>query len=213
MADSDEHRRKHGDPAYMPVSLTAASIDFPVTDERRANMLEATMSALMRDGVSQVTMGSIAQEAGVSRVTLYRAFKNRAFLLESAVAYRLMKFNSIFFGNIIAPASLSFLIEDYIVASINTAVQNQESHRWTRGGMSFLRAGSQVHIVAVTTWTPVVEAYRQTGRYPDHIPVDDLASWIMLLQYSFARLTVEAEMKESKIRERVRLFVAPAFSQ
>ena len=178
--------------------------------DRRAGMLEATMTVIALDDVSGVTMDAIAKVANISRVTLYREFGNRTALLEAAIAYRLMQFDRRFFERVSPTLPLNQLIEDYLLTSIRVSKRNASTNRWTRGGMSFLRPNSSVHRTAVATWTPVVARHSEVTAGPSISP-EDLAGWVNMLQYSFARLAIEADLDERDMRKRIRAFVSPAF--
>ena len=56
---------------------------------RRAAILDAGLAVFMRYGFSRVTMDDIAREAGISRPTLYRDFRNKADIY-AALADRLL---------------------------------------------------------------------------------------------------------------------------
>jgi AcrR family transcriptional regulator len=182
-----------------------------VPNERRKKMLKATMLLVARDDVPNVTMDKIAEQAGISRVTLYREFGNRASLFEAVIAYRLMQFDRRFFQRISLQLSLAELVEEYLVASVRIAQRNPVTARWAKGGMSFLRDQSQVHRVAVASWSPILQFYKSKLRMTQDKDPYDVALWINVLQYSFARLAIEAELKESEVRAKISLFVAPAF--
>jgi AcrR family transcriptional regulator len=183
-----------------------------VPDERRARMLRATMVVIARTEVSNVTMDRIAEQAGVSRVTLYREFGNRASLFEAVIAYRLMQFDRHFFERNPLPSSLACLIEEYLVATINISQRNPVTRRWIKGGMSFLHDQSQIHRVAVATWGPITDHYSLGSAPGQAVTAQDIGLWINVLQYTFARLNIEAGLNEADIRKKIRLFVAPAFA-
>jgi AcrR family transcriptional regulator len=181
-----------------------------VPDERRARMMRATMALVARTDVPNVTMDRIAEEAGVSRITLYREFGNRAALFEAVIAYRLMLFDWRYFEKNPLPATLPMLLEDYFVATTRISKRNPVTRRWVRGGLSFLRQGSMIHRVAVGTWRPIIAHYGLGERLPDS--GREVGLWINVLQYAFARLSVEAGHEEDELRRQIRLFVAPAFN-
>ncbi len=208
---TESHRAKHAVDAAPSWQVTADYGEL-VPTERRARMLEATMTVVARDDVSGVTMDAIAKLANISRITLYREFGNRTELLEAAIAYRLMQFDRRFFERVTAPIGLADLVADYLLASIRISKRNAVTKRWTRGGMAFLRQNSSIHRTAVATWTPVIVYYKTKSRWNASISPEELASWISMLQYSFARLAIETDLDEPEMQRRIRVFVNPAFS-
>ncbi len=180
-------------------------------DERRAKMLKAAMIVVARNDVTNATMDRIADQAGVSRVTLYREFGNRSSLFEAVIAYRLMLFDRRFFERTALPQSFSDLLGAYLQASTRVSLRNPVTRRWVTGGLSFLREGSQIHRVAVATWSPILEHYRQNGAMRKSVNALDMVLWINILQYSFSRLTVETDISQTKVHKIVQDFVLPAF--
>ena len=144
-----------------------------------------------------------------SRITLYREFGNRTELLEAAIAYRLMQFDRRFFERMTGPIGLADLVADYLLASIRISKRNAVTKRWTRGGMAFLRENSSINCVAVATWTPVVAHYKASSAWNTSISPEELAAWISMLQYSFARLAIETDLDEPEIQRRIGVFCEP----
>jgi len=57
----------------------------PSADGAKERLIEAAQQRLLADGVGGVSIASVAREAGVTRPTVYRHFRDRAELLESAL--------------------------------------------------------------------------------------------------------------------------------
>ena len=59
--------------------------DRPSPKDARAQLIAATRRRLLVDGVSAVTIAGVAREAGASRPTVYRHFRDRSDLLEATL--------------------------------------------------------------------------------------------------------------------------------
>lgn len=53
--------------------------------DRESNILDASLRLFMRYGVKRTSMGDVAEEAGVSRQTLYNSFKNKGDILRAQI--------------------------------------------------------------------------------------------------------------------------------
>lgn len=61
--------------------------DFKELTETETRILEATIRAFMKYGPKKMTMGDVAEEAGLTRKTVYVAFENKDNLLAEMVRY------------------------------------------------------------------------------------------------------------------------------
>jgi AcrR family transcriptional regulator len=57
------------------------------TDETRSRILDATLTVLARRGARKLAMSDVGTEAGVSRGTLYRYFRNKDELLDAIAGH------------------------------------------------------------------------------------------------------------------------------
>jgi AcrR family transcriptional regulator len=64
-------------------SATLRKARMPDTDERRERILRAAAAVIIRQGYDRATMGDIADEAGVSRGTVYLSFNGKEELFEA----------------------------------------------------------------------------------------------------------------------------------
>ena len=53
--------------------------------EKQANIIEAATATFARYGVKRTTMGDIAEQAGISRQTLYSFYPNKDEILSAAI--------------------------------------------------------------------------------------------------------------------------------
>lgn len=73
-------------------SAEFSSIFAPMTDEKKTCIVSTAATLFLKYGIKSVTMDDIAQEAGVSKKTLYQLFKDKKTLVEEFI-------NAYFFCN------------------------------------------------------------------------------------------------------------------
>src|SRR5262245_39225928 len=72
-------------PAPAPRSRLAWAGRPPQPEAARERLLEAAARCIVRDGLAATGIASVADEAGVSRPTVYRYFEDRGALIEAAL--------------------------------------------------------------------------------------------------------------------------------
>jgi AcrR family transcriptional regulator len=70
-----------------PRAVRSWAGDSPLPGAARDRLLEAAARCVARDGLPGLTMAALAEEAGVSRPTVYRYFADRRTLLEATLFY------------------------------------------------------------------------------------------------------------------------------
>jgi len=70
-------------PDGVPIGPPADETERLTADERRAALLDVTKELVVAEGPAAVTMGSVADAAGVTRALVYKHFDNRDDLLEA----------------------------------------------------------------------------------------------------------------------------------
>jgi AcrR family transcriptional regulator len=77
-------RARQPDP---PRAVRSWAGDSPLPGAARERLLEAAARCVARDGLPALSMAAVAEEAGVSRPTVYRYFEDRRALLEATLFY------------------------------------------------------------------------------------------------------------------------------
>src|SRR5512139_2199198 len=72
-------------PSRRPVRSWAGAS--PLPGAARERLLEAAARCIERDGIAGLSMAAVAEEAGVSRPTVYRYFADRRALLEATIFF------------------------------------------------------------------------------------------------------------------------------
>lgn len=105
----------------------AASGAEPATVEAdsstRERILAATAEVLGRNGMTKLSLSEVAQQAGVSRPTLYRWFSSKRELLDAFVVWERQ-----FYEQAVAKASAGLAPTDQLEATLRIIVEYQQSY-------------------------------------------------------------------------------------
>jgi TetR/AcrR family transcriptional repressor of uid operon len=89
----------------------------------RDRILAATAEVLGRNGMTKLSLSEVAQQAGVSRPTLYRWFSSKRELLDAFVVWERQ-----FYERAIAKASAGLAVPDQLEATLRVIVEYQRSY-------------------------------------------------------------------------------------
>ena len=159
----------------MDLKLVRKPNDSATPRTSKENIVEAALRCFKQYGPQRTSMADIAEEAGVSRKTLYRVFEDRAALVENILDQRLMK---IFRNHKKELAKFQDLEEALIEGSIlavagartdklfNDIIQKDTNRRVEQQLLS-LNAMARQRLVAV--WTPLIDRARTQGLVRKHL--------------------------------------------
>jgi AcrR family transcriptional regulator len=123
-------------------------------DSQRANILDAAERCFVRNGLEHTTVADIAEQAGVTRVTLYRYFRDRD--------------------------TIAFEIAVRMLERVITA--NSADSAWDGDGEALLlgRVKDLAHAM-IRNFDSLRDAYRYLGMfdhlYAERYPTEELAAW------------------------------------
>src|SRR3954463_9761210 len=89
----------------------------------RQRILAATAEVLGRNGMTKLSLSEVAQQAGVSRPTLYRWFSSKRELLDAFVVWERQ-----FYERAVAKASAGLTPADQLEATLRIIVEYQQSY-------------------------------------------------------------------------------------
>lgn len=158
-------------------------------------------------------MEDVAQEAGVTRITVYREFGSRSNIMRPIAEFRFEAFNRRFSNAVSMDGELATLLEAYLVASVRIAFHNPTTRQVVQGRLDFTKPGSRMHSLAVEMWREPLARARDSGALERTIDDDSAAQWILLNQTLLSRLSVDTGLGEHQAREMVRNFILPVFAR
>jgi AcrR family transcriptional regulator len=109
------------------MSMTPVGGTQPATVEAdtstRERILAATAEVLGRNGMTKLSLSEVAQQAGVSRPTLYRWFSSKRELLDAFVVWERQ-----FYERAVAKASAGLAPTEQLEATLRVIVEYQQSY-------------------------------------------------------------------------------------
>lgn len=190
-----------------------AAVADQAPETRRIRIIEASIACLHDYGFAKVTMEDVAQRAGLARISVYREFGSREALIRAVIMYRAERFNFGLSGDLWACTSLAEAVELYLMASIELTLKDRVTQSLIRGPIDFTGAGSPHHGIVRAIFAPLIERARARGEIGDDPAVDDIVEWLLITQFTTARLAMDGPMELGRLRLFVRTFVCPAFTR
>jgi AcrR family transcriptional regulator len=153
-------------------------------DEARRRLLDATGRCIVRRGSIQIQMADVAQEAGVSRSTVYRYFQSRnELVLELLIARTDAAFAKIVAG-LPAPDDARLTIPELVLAPIglvdgnplNEALYSPESRSLVSPSLG---PGAEQSVDATYKhFAPLFERWHATGQVHADLDIRETVRWI-----------------------------------
>ena len=173
-------------------------------------ILDAAANCVARKGFDNTSLEEVAQEAGVSRTTLYRRFGNRESLFSAVLLARSEPFRVWSNGILSGPGSLAERLETVLVHMILELQRVGWLDRSLQSGISPLSK----RLLKITPRRNIDSglglAIRTSlqSRLPDGSPIsiEEAMDWLMDQMIGFASLP---QWNEDDLRLRVRFFVVP----
>ncbi|MGZ4680956.1 MAG: TetR/AcrR family transcriptional regulator [Acidimicrobiales bacterium] len=185
----------------------------------RERLLDAAESCIDRFGLAKTTVEDIANEAKVSRATIYRYFDNRDELVLAVVLRSLERSQGgnldEYFTGAATPEQFGDALVDAMVHLLDRlrhdpklgVLLNRDS-----GGVSATITGASqaLFTIVIGDWHPRMTAAQRSGLLRADLDVDELSEWV--LRSVLSLLTVEGPRHHTADDERRLLatFLAPA---
>lgn len=182
-------------------------------DKTRKKVCDAAIRCFDQFGPKRTFMADIAEEAGISRKTLYRLFDDRSSLIEYILYQRMAKMTQDIrrkmsdfegFEEAMIEGSIISIASGRNDDLFNKIVKTDTNHRVEQ----FLFRGNDLIIAdMMETWKPVVE----TGRKDGHVRLDLEDELIVeLIINVHALLFIRDDYNETKQRAFIRRFLIPS---
>ncbi len=157
-------------------------------DAARARIVEAAASCVDRFGLTKTTVEDVAQEAQVSRATIYRYFRDRDELMLEVLLTDLDASMdrpvSDFFAPLDTPKDLATAIVDLATAVLHAIREDPKLHhlleRDSPGVSATISGASRALFTrSAEELVPHLTVARERGLVRPHVDVDDAAEWIL----------------------------------
>lgn len=196
--------------------MPAAETPEPIrrrTSTKRANTEEAILSAAYscfeRYGIRKTTIDDIAQEAGVSRATMYRYFASKEQVLDKLSSVETAKVNAELRQRFVAQDN----IEDALVECLFLATRIAAENPYVQALMDFdvpsrsADPTSSPYQVSHQMWGSLLRDALANGELADDRTLEDYVSWLML---SIALLLIKVQqikIDDQNLRNFIRRFL------
>lgn len=185
-------------------------------EEARKQIMVAAERVFARYGVSKTTMDDIGREAGVSRPTVYRYFRDRDTLISALIERR---------SRMLFAKARKFLLEhdtfaDQLVEGLIFLVERGRKDPLIRilvspehMQMAEQLIGSSGLAARLTAemWDPIIERAMERGEIRPGLDKDKIAEWIALVQFILVGRLDFDRPDDPAHRQMLRDFVLPAF--
>jgi AcrR family transcriptional regulator len=175
----------------------------------RQRVLEAAVDCVASRGAGRTTVEEVARIAGVSRVTVYRHFKDRDALLDAAIAAKAEQFNTSITPVLRRVSSVSEGVITYLVRSVDAARRDP--------AIKGLLVGEDAErVAALFRRSPAVRESLTAAlapllaQDPTAIEVDLVVEWVSLLQLALCTDAFNGGRTGAALTEFLQAFVAPA---
>jgi AcrR family transcriptional regulator len=181
----------------------------------REGVLDAAESCLERFGLAKTTIEDVAQEAGLSRATVYRQFGNRDALLLAVAAREadrvaseaelyLRRFDDV--GSWIVEGILFCLREipeRPLLAQFLSPQELGTASRLVLTSERMLAIGSEI-------LRPMFEPARREGLLREELELDSLIEWVLRIVMSYIAVPGPPSRTEEDLRRLLRTMLLPA---
>ena len=184
-------------------------------ENKRQVLMEAVTSCIKMYGLEKTTMENIAEQAGLSRITIYRKYSNRNNLISNFLAYRAEQFNAKIKAKISDCNSMEQALEMYFLSSAEQAFKDESVRVLVETSHVFKTIlngeESPIKDAIMETWQPLLKKLSADDAQILKIDDSEIINWIIIMQHNFSRMAIEAECSAEQIRQYIKDFVIPAF--
>lgn len=183
------------------------------TFETRQKIIVAAVRRFERADIRQMTMIEIASEAGVSRATIYRLFKDWEALLEAVLTHRFFEVVDAMRSKFKSYRSLRDALVEGPVFGIRLLRRDRFSGRIVASMNQFgvgdiiLIANPQIRELFQALWEPTFARARASGELQSHLSNERLIEGVRCV---CGFLTMRPDLDEEGQREHLRDFLVPA---
>lgn len=196
MRDADLSREKSGTPRGKAMSEQV--------------ILAAAQACFERFGIKKTSMEDIAQEARVSRATMYRYFPNKDALIEAISIAEAEKVNRQLRAQLAGRASL----EDTLVECMFLATRIAHDSGLIRILLDYpgtttlaARPNTQAYQRQRAMWGKLLETAMERHSFASDLKIDDLVRWLIQAQDMLLRMLEGEELPDTELRWFIRRFV------
>lgn len=198
----------------MNQSMSTKTASTPITDRHQTVMVAIT-HCIERLGLRKTRMDDIAEQANVSRISLYREYGNRDTLINSFLCYRSQQFNDRVRAPLKSCKSIEEALEYYLLSAAMLASRDSsvrelvEVHHVLHSALN--DTDSPIKRDILNLWLPLLDALCHPQAQILDIDHSELVDWIILMESNLILLVIESGWDQERLTKIIRSFLVPAF--
>lgn len=182
-------------------------------DLLRVQVMDAALSCFGKYGPQRTSMADVADEAKLSRQSVYRAFATRSELIQAILDRRILEMGATlqpYFASL--PPLTEALVEGSIrslrVARNDTLYRQIIEHSTDHSIEKFLVQGSEsIRNMMLGLWGPIFDRARTDGQLRPGITNEQLIDWVMGVH---SMLHLRDDMGDDALRVQLETFFVPS---
>jgi TetR/AcrR family transcriptional regulator len=151
-------------------------------EEARRRLVSATLRCIVRRGTGRISVGDVADEAGVSRTTVYRYYRTREDLLTGVMLSRLDKAMDLIVRSLEEPDNAARSIPDLILVAIGLAHGKVEKALYSPDSRQFVTAVQMTsELVSDGVYrhiSPLLQRWQADGQLASDLDLRTTARWV-----------------------------------
>ncbi|TSD45761.1 TetR/AcrR family transcriptional regulator [Rhodococcus sp. KBS0724] len=156
-------------------------------DEARAQILKAAEATFQRYSIAKTTMDDIAKEAGVSRPTIYRYFRDRDTLIAAMVETRSRRLFDKARAYLRERATFAEQIVDGLIFLVDRGRKDDlirliVSPEHMNMATALLGSSGLATRLTLEMWAPLIDEARERGEIRDGLTDEQICEWITLVE-------------------------------
>ena len=182
-------------------------------DSAQQQIIDAAIICFQKFGIQKTTMNDIANEAGLSRQTVYRNFSSRSQLLEQVAELRIAQMAEKLYPLFAKYNDLATALVDGSIRSIAVSrkdrlfmdlVNQVGDHEFE---LFLFRGSDRIMAIMARLWGPLLSAARRSGQIRSNLEDSEIVEWIVNVH---AMLQLRSDYSNSKQRKILENFLVPS---
>ncbi|WP_077034907.1 TetR/AcrR family transcriptional regulator [Pelomonas sp. KK5] len=182
-------------------------------ESTEAQIVEAAAECFERYGIRKTTMDDIAQQAGLSRATLYRYFTSKEAVAERLGEVEAEKVNAELRKQLKKGLSLEATLVECLLLSTRIAHRNPRVRLLSEFAATASRSAdpsSHFQTSSRALWGSLLSDAHQRGELAADLSLDEISSWLTLSQATLLTKVEAVEISDRELRRFIQRFIVSA---
>lgn len=181
----------------------------------RDRLLDAVERCFLRHGIRKTTVEDVAREAKVSRMTVYRVFKNREELFQNVIFRHAQVFTRDMEAHLRKFASVDEQLLEGIIYAMRELPKGPLHSIFFGPDAAVMTArfaitSSNLFALGRYLLEPMLAPAQAQGRLREGVAIEQVQEWLVRVILSFFIVQTSEEWNETAMRHMVRSFILPS---